>query len=270
MLTAIDVQRRRRRRPPPSMKQLYQEYVLQRIEAYKNSLSRDQLLKLGDEAIAEMRASAEEQFMLTEIMAMESVDRLIANRLRLRSFNRWRKQWISLRRAQQRPTHWHISPKHPVVPMLERLEPGDHVVVIGTGLERLPCLLAAHDVFVTYLADDMKTVERLESRMVTETLGTEFAAYVTLPGWLPDFTTIDLLVLDPAALSGLAEALRDELVRELQVRTSPCGIHLYATSTPGTPAVTFAELYHSEEWEVDLDGPGLNGSRARYWSKRLC
>ncbi|MEE8360569.1 MAG: hypothetical protein V3R71_00365, partial [Gemmatimonadales bacterium] len=87
MLTAIDVQRRRRRRPPPSLKQLYQEYVLQRIEAYKNSLSRNQLLKLGDEAIAEMRASAEEQFMLTEIMAMESVDRLIANRLRLRSFN---------------------------------------------------------------------------------------------------------------------------------------------------------------------------------------
>ena len=29
------------------MKQLYQEYVLQRIEAYKNSLSRDQLLKIG-------------------------------------------------------------------------------------------------------------------------------------------------------------------------------------------------------------------------------
>ena len=269
MLTAAEVQGRRRRRPPPSMKQLYQEYVLQRIEAYKNSLGRGQLLKLGDEAIAEMRASAEEQFVLTEIMALESVDRLIAKRLRLRSFNRWRKQWMDLRRAQQRPAHWHISPKHPVVPMLERLEPGDHVVVLGTGLERLPCLLAAHDVCVTYLADDMKTVERLESRMVMETLGTEFAAYVSLAGWLPDFTPIDLLVLDPAALSGLAEVLRDELVRELQVRTSPLGIHLYANSAPGIPAVTFAGLYRNEEWEVDLDRQGLNGTRARYWSKRL-
>jgi hypothetical protein len=266
MLTAIDVQHRRRRRPPPSMKQLYQEYVLQRIEAYKNSLSRDQLLRLGDEAIAEMRASAEEQFVLTEIMALESVDRLIANQLRLQSFNRWRKKWINLRRAQQRPAHWQISPKHPVVSMLERLEPGDHVVVFGTGLERLPCLLAAHDVSVTYLADCMKTVERLESRMVVETLGTEFAAYVTLTGWLPDFTQIDLLVLDPAGLSGLAPALRDELVRELQVRTSPCGIHLHATSTLGTPAAAFAGLYESEEWEVDLD---QNGSRANYWSRRL-
>ncbi len=66
MLTAAEVQGRRRRRPPPSMKQLYQEYVLQRIEAYKNSLTRDQLLKLGDEAIDEMRASAEEQFVLTK------------------------------------------------------------------------------------------------------------------------------------------------------------------------------------------------------------
>lgn len=269
MLTAVDVQRRRRRRPPPSTKQLYQEYVLQRIEAYKNSLSRDQLLKLGDEAIAEMRASTEEQFVLTEIMALESVDRLIAKRLRLRSFNRWRRQWIDLRRAQQRPTHWQINPKHPVVHMLPRLEPGDHVVVLGSCLDRIPCLLAAHDVSVTFLADDMKTVERLESRMVMETLGTEFVAYVTLAGWLPEFTPIDLLVLDPAELSGLPRALSDELVRELQVRTSPFGIHLYATSTPGTPVATYAELYQGEEWEVDLDGQAVNGSLARYWSKRL-
>ena len=269
MLTAIDVQRRRRRRPPPSMRQLYQEYVLQRIEAYKNSLSRDQLLRLGDEAIAEMRASAEEQFVLTEIMALESVDRLIAKRLRIRPFNRWRKQWIDLRRAQQQPAHWQISPKHPVVPMLERLEPGDHVVVLGTGLAQLPCLLAAHDLCVTYLADDMQTVERLESRMVMETLGTEFAAYVSLAGWLPEFTQIDLLVLDPAALSGLAPALRDELVRKLQIQTNPSGIHLHATSTPGTSVANAAELYESEGWEVDLDRLGSNGSRARYWSKRL-
>ena len=269
MLTAIDVQRRRRRRPPPSMRQLYQEYVLQRIEAYKNSLSRDQLLRLGDEAIAEMRASAEEQFVLTEIMALESVDRLIAKRLRIRPFNRWRKQWSDLRRAQQQPAHWQISPNHPVVPMLERLEPGDHVVVLGTGLAQLPCLLAAHDLCVTYLADDMQTVERLESRMVMETLGTEFAAYVSLAGWLPEFTQIDLLVLDPAALSGLAPALRDELVRKLQIQTSPCGIHLHATSTPGTSVANAAELYESEGWEVDLDRLGSNGSRARYWSKRL-
>lgn len=251
------------------MKQLYQEYVLQRIEAYKNSLSRDQLLKLGDEAIAEMRASTEEQFVLTEIMALESVDRLIAKRLRIRSFNRWRKQWMDLRRAQQRPTHWQISPKHPIVPMLPRLEPGDHVVVLGSGLERIPCLLAAHDAAVTFLADDMKTVERLESRMVMETLGTEFAAYVSLAGWLPDFTHIDLLVLDPAALAGFSPALRDELVRELQLRTSPSGIHLHATSTPGAPATTCSDMYHSEEWEVDLNGQAVNGAQARYWSKRL-
>ena len=101
MLTAVDVERRRRRRPPPSMRQLYQEYVLQRIEAYKNSLTRSQLLRLGDEAIAELETSAEEQFVLTEIMILESVDRLIAKRLRLRSFNRWRNHWLALREAQR-------------------------------------------------------------------------------------------------------------------------------------------------------------------------
>ena len=51
MLTATDALRSAgRRRPPPSLTQLYQEYVMQRIEAYKNSISRDELMRLGAEA----------------------------------------------------------------------------------------------------------------------------------------------------------------------------------------------------------------------------
>jgi len=270
MLTAVDVERRRRRRPPPSMRQLYQEYVLQRIEAYKNSLTRSQLLRLGDEAIAELETSAEEQFVLTEIMILESVDRLIAKRLRLRSFNRWRKQWLALREAQREPAHWQIPPRHPVIPMLPRIEPADHVVVVGAGLERLPYLLAAHGAAVTYLAADMATVERLETGMVTETLGTDFVAYVTQAGWLPDFAPIDFLVVEAAALPRLAPTTEHQLITELQARTRSQGVHLLAAGNGGPPLSTFGGLYLEDIWEVDRVPSIVGPTQTRCWAKRAC
>jgi hypothetical protein len=36
MLTSAQARQQRRSRPPPSLKQQYQEYIMQRIEAYKN------------------------------------------------------------------------------------------------------------------------------------------------------------------------------------------------------------------------------------------
>jgi hypothetical protein len=94
MLTAAQALRLdRRRRPRPSTKRQYDEYILQKIEAYKNSLSRDQLLLLGDEANQELHAAIEGQFVLTEILMLDSVDDLIKRRLKLKPFKKW-KAWI--------------------------------------------------------------------------------------------------------------------------------------------------------------------------------
>ena len=266
MLTTTDLRQSRRRRPPPSLRQLYQEYVLQRIEAHKDSLERHELLRLGDEAIAELQTTADEQFLLTEILMLESVDRLISKRLKIRPFGRWQKQWLALRAAQQQPSHWQISARHPVVHMLQRLEPGDHVVVVGACLSRVPCLLAAHDTAVTYLASDISTVERVESTMVTETLGADFMAYVTHLMWLPEFDSIDLLILDMSCLADLAPPLRIELIRELQVRTGANGVHIYLTDTPGLGPSSVGELYEEGDWEFDpVDAPA--GGQARSWTR---
>ena len=102
-----------RRRAPYSDKQYYQEYILQRIEGYKNSIGRDELLRLGDEAAAELQTAAEGQFLLTEVLMLESVDRLIMKRLSLRPYNRWRQQFLKLREAQRTPTHWGLEPTSP-------------------------------------------------------------------------------------------------------------------------------------------------------------
>ena len=117
----------RRRRSPYSDKQHYHEYILQRIEGYKNSIGRDELLRLGDEAASELHTTSEGQFVLTEVLMLESVDRLIMKRLALRSYRRWRQQFIKLREAQRTPTHWGLEPNCCLARLLPRVEPEDEL-----------------------------------------------------------------------------------------------------------------------------------------------
>src|SRR5207302_10432490 len=128
-----------------SLKQEYQEFILQRIEEYKDNLPREQLLQLGDEAVRELQANAEGQYLLTEVLLLEHVDRIIARRLRLPAFARWRQKYRALREAQRQPTHWGLEADNPVARWTPRLEPGDLVVVVGASA--FPCALfvAAHD-----------------------------------------------------------------------------------------------------------------------------
>jgi hypothetical protein len=46
--------------------------VLQRIEEYKEQLSRTELLAIADEAVRELEVSAEEQLVLTEVLGQRS------------------------------------------------------------------------------------------------------------------------------------------------------------------------------------------------------
>jgi len=272
MLTIADVRAQRRRRPPPSLKQLYQEYLLQRIEAYKNSLSREELLRLGDEAIAELQTTSEEQFILTEVLMLESVDRLISKRLRLRSFARWRKQHLALRAAQREPTHWGIAASHAVTRLLPRLEPGDHALVIGTRCESTTFLLAAHDAAVTYLSPDMTSVDRVETRMATESLGSDILAYVTQLEWLPQTERVDLLVLDTGAVRPLPRPHRHRVLAQLQARTNPGGVHLLVAGDHGPLPTSFGDLYSPDAWPnepvVDPRAKPPTPDAAMAWSKK--
>ncbi len=246
----------RRRRSPYSDKQHYQDYILQRIEGFKNSIGRDELLRLGDEAATELQTASEGQFLLTEVLMLESVDRLIIKRLSLRPYSRWRRQFLKLREAQRTPTHWGLDPTSPLARLLPRVEAKDITLVIGSAAEAAAYILAAHDAVVTFLAGDLGCVERVESRMATEALGSLFEGYVAPAGpCLPEFVDItgplDLVVIDPSALSELGAACRLEFVSDLQRLSRPNSVHVILPTCPSLAPESLLSYY--DGWTVEAD-----------------
>jgi len=214
------------RRPPRSLKQEYQEFILQRIEEYKNAIPRAELLEIGDEAVRELQASAQDQYLLTEVLLLEHVDRIISRRLRLPSFPRWRQKHRALREAQREPTHWGLDHAHPIVPWAPRLEPGDLVVVVGAAALAEALFLAAHDIEVFLVDQDLGAVEAAEGRAVTEQLaGVLQALVINFGSWFPDLSP-SLVVLEPRSLADLRAKDRAALIADLQARTRSGGVHV--------------------------------------------
>jgi hypothetical protein len=250
MLTATQLDSRtesartRRARPVLSAKQRYHEYLLQRIEDYKNSLARDELLRLGNDAAAEIQDASSGQYFLTEVVMQETVDKIIQKRLRIPSFARWRLKFAKLRQAQQQPTHWGLERHNAVSAILPRLEPGDHALVVGGGVEAALFLLAAHETRVTCLVGDNATCTRIETRMAAESLTGNFEAYVAMLGsWFPPLTAIHLVVIDGAMLAALPSPRRMTLMAQLQDVTVPGGIHAVLPGDSGGPAESWLSLY---------------------------
>ena len=238
------------RRPPRSLKQEYHEFLLQRIEEYKNTLGREELLEIGDEAVRELETSAAGQYLLTEVLLLEHVDRIIARRLRLPSFPRWRQKHRALRAAQRAPTHWGLESDGPLVGAVRRLEPGDLAVVVGAAALPAALFIAAHDAEVFLVDHDLAAIEGAESRAVTEQLAGRFQALVvTFGGWFPDVTP-SLVVIDPAALGPARTRDRRELLAQLQARTRPGGVHVILPSPSATEVIPLAP----EALQAQYDG----------------
>ncbi len=77
--------------PVSPSKQLYHAWVEQRIEDFKDSISRDELLEYADEAVQELYADPDGQYQLTEIVLRDAVDTLLFRRLGLPSYKQWLK-----------------------------------------------------------------------------------------------------------------------------------------------------------------------------------
>jgi hypothetical protein len=93
---------------PRSLKYEYEQYVEHEIEDYKDSVSRNALLKIGDEAVEALRKA--DQIALTELLVWQEVDRIIARRLRLPTYATWKRRRLRMLEAYRRPEHWGIDP----------------------------------------------------------------------------------------------------------------------------------------------------------------
>lgn len=265
MLTAEDLEiqlRRgapRRKRSLPSLQQQYHEYIMQRIEDYKNSLSRSELLRLGDEAARELQAGTSGQLLLTEVLMQETVDEHIKRRLNLPTLRRWRSRIQPLRQAQRDPTHWQIERTDPVALVLPRLEPGDRALVVGSGAERATYLLAAHDVEVTCLFEDSATADKVEDILASESLGARCSVFVVALGqWLPPIEVpVHLVVVDAGAVETLPPDRQRALLLDAQRLTTAEGLHALVSGRPESAAEGC--LHHYPDW-VRLPLPDTKGS----------
>ena len=257
--------------PSQSLRLEYAEFVMQRIEEFKEQHSREQLLMIADEAVRELDAGEAEQLVLTEVLVQEHVDRVITKRLKLPTYRRWRERYTRLRSAQRGPTHWGLSPDSPLVDLAARLESDDVVWVVGSGAAAAAFFLAAYDVATLLIDADPAALDAAEHRARSEALATRFETTAVL--WDGDGaasflehcfppTTPALVVLDVAPLSIADPAIRARIIETLKRRTSHGGIHhvLPAESREGVLALAPEALstYYAG-WQVERSGRRSRG-----------
>jgi hypothetical protein len=77
------------REPEPSTRQLYQEWVEDQVEGYKDAISRSELIELAEAAVDEIRINHRGQYQLTEVLLCAAVDRKIFELLNLPAYSAW-------------------------------------------------------------------------------------------------------------------------------------------------------------------------------------
>src|ERR1700741_2558331 len=90
-----------------SFRHEYELHVEQEIENYKESIPRSAILAIGDEAAA--RLPSQPQFSLSELLLCEGVERIIFSRIRLPTYNPWKRKRLKLQEELRRPEHWGFS-----------------------------------------------------------------------------------------------------------------------------------------------------------------
>ena len=252
-----------RKRPARSLRQEYEQFIEQRIEEYKDSLPRAEILAIGDEAMHELAGAL--QFQLTEVVLRDQVDAIIRRRLKLPSFRRWRERHLALRAAQVQPTHWGLAAHDPVAKLGETIGPDDPVLVIGAGDGACALFLAARGALVHVCDPDIVAVCGLENRAVLEQLGATIECTVTQLEYFEPFAWFSACVIEVSALAGMPAPARGALIEKLKTKTPDGGRHAIMALDPGRVRAdaglstdALRSLY--ADWEVD-SAPA--GKRAR-------
>ncbi|MES2180253.1 MAG: hypothetical protein V4550_20535 [Gemmatimonadota bacterium] len=249
-------------RPSRSLKTEYACYLDERIEEYKESVSRNVLLSIGDEAVTFI--AKQPQFELTELVLCDEVNKIISKRLRLPSYSAWRKTRLKLLEELRRPEHWGLSRDDLVVRAVEAVGGDSRVLVAGAGVETPALYLAANGCDVTALSD-ADAVQRVMDAAEEAGLGERVHVSASaLNAFTPD-APLTAVIYTSAAFRGLSASERTRVIEVLQSATADGGVHLVETIAAGKrTAVSLDELRKRYRgWDVTIDDATSNSFLAR-------
>jgi hypothetical protein len=237
-----------------SLRHEYDEYVDQEVEQYKESLPRHVLLSIGDEAVAILLHQS--QFVLTELVLCEEVNRIIKRRLKIKDYPAWRRKRLRLLEQFRRAEHWGLRPESPLVREIQR-DQGSHVLVAGAVAEGAALYLAANGCEVTTLEVSSDAMQRVLSAASTAGLTQRVREWPTDIGhWRPD-CPLNAVVCTPSAFKGLSPAERSSVIALLQEATMDGGVHLVETIVAGQEAMSVAELRaRYAGWDISIERDG--------------
>lgn len=242
---------------PRSLKHEYELYVDREIENYKESVPRNVILSIGEEAVQSL--AAQQQLALTEILLCAEVDRIISARLRIPSFATWRRRRLKALREFSRPERWGIRPDGVIARTAQTVAEG-HVLVAGAGEEGPAIYLAANGCAVTALDTTEDVLERVMDAAATVGLTGRVRGLVTdLASWAPDIP-INAVVCAAAALEGLSPVERERAITMLQNATTAGGVHVLETTARGVRLVTLEELrLRYAGWQISVERGAASG-----------
>jgi hypothetical protein len=237
---------------PRSLRHQYDLYVENEIEAYKESISRTALLKIGDDAVAALRSQT--QFAMDELLLCDEVDRIIRRRRRIPSYSTWRRKEMKRLKEQEefrRPEHWGLRADSALA-REARLPADSRVLVAGPAAAKAALYLAAHGCSVTAIdAASAEEVSR-KSEELAMLAGHIDALPVGLREWEPA-EPLNAVVCTPAAFAGLTAAERSKVIEVLQSATRDGGFHLVDTIIAARAEPSLSELRRSYKgWTISV------------------
>lgn len=221
------------------------------VEDYKNSVSTVFLHSIAAEAARALDESA--QLGMREVLLADEVDRIIAKRLRLPSYDTWRRRREKNANELRRPEHWGLRPDTPLSQAIPDSKATAQVLVAGARVEGSALYLAANGCEVTAIEPEVAVVNRVlraarDAGLTEKVRG--FAA--DLVSFTPD-GPLAAVICTPAAFAGLSVFEREQVLRLLQQATSDGGVHLIETLVAGQAMLTEEELRSSYSgWEISL------------------
>jgi hypothetical protein len=239
-------------RPSPrSLRAEYQEFVEREIEDYKNSVSREFLYSIAAEADVALGGGA--QLGMRDVLLADEVDRIIAKRLRLPTYETWRKRLLKNANELRRPEHWGLRPDTPLKQAIPAHTAAASVLVAGPRIEGSALYFAANGCEVTAVESEVAVVNKVLQSAKDAGLTEKLRGFVAdLVSYTPD-GPLAAVVCTPAAFAGLSAFEREQVIAILQRATSDGGVHLIETLVAGQAVLSEDELRQRYDgWEIKL------------------